>query len=352
MNNKIYVNGRFLTQDITGVQRVASEVGSMLQKQYGDRLVFLCPPDIRKEGYPNSLNCLTIGKRKGIFWEQFELPIFLFKNKAQILINFCNTAPIFFSKNIIVIHDMAIHYEKEWYNWKFSAYYKFLFYVNTRRAKTIITDSFFSKKEILKFYPQTRSNKIEVIYLASFISENDDLPKKDFFLAINSINPRKNINTIIKAFEKLDPTKYKLKIVGGQNKKVFGSNLEAVKPNIEYLGLVTDIELISLIKQCKSLINSSLYEGFGLPPLEAMSLKTPCILSKIEVYEELYKNVAVFFEPGEPSQLAEKIVEVSEREDYNEICKNSYELSLNFSWEKTTAEYSRIIEKNLKTSNY
>jgi glycosyltransferase involved in cell wall biosynthesis len=347
MNSKIYVNGRFLTQDITGVQRVASEVGLMLQKHYGDKIIFLCPPLTPLKAYPKSFNCLTIGKNQGVFWEQFELPLFLKKNKAKILINFCNTAPLLFARNIIVIHDMAIHYDKKWFSWKFSLYYKFLFYFNLRNAKTIITVSFFSKNEILKFYPKIINQKIEVVYLASFIREENNFNKRDYFLAINSINPRKDVDTIINAFENLDPQHYKLKIVGGQNKKVFGSEMKTNKTNIDYLGSVSDEELVILIKESKALINSSLYEGFGLPPLEAMSLKTPCILSKIKVYEELYNDVAIFFKPGEPKELSAKIIELANRDNYDEICEKSYSLSLKFSWEKTGSEYIRIIEKQI-----
>ena len=242
---------------------------------------------------------------------------------------------------------MAVKHNSAWFDWKFSTVYKLLFHFNIKHAKKIITDSVFSKNEILKFYPKTNKEKIKVIYLASFITIKEEIQfRGNYFLAINSLDSRKNIDTIIKSFETLDVEKYKLKIVGGENKKIFGSNEKSNNSNIEYLGFVSDTELIKLIQESKALINASLYEGFGLPPLEAMSMKTPCILSRIDVYEELYGTVALFFKPDDSKELSNKVIELFSHDQYDTISEKSYLHSLQFSWEKTSAEYIKIIEKH------
>ena len=351
MNNKIYINGRFLTQELTGVQRVASEISLHLQKHYKERLIFLYPNEEIKNSYAKKFQCVKMGFLKGHLWEQIELPLFMYKNHGDVLLNFCNTAPILFNKNIIVIHDMAVKQSHDWFDWKFVKLYNFLFFFNTKFAKKIITVSNFSKSEILKYYPKTIESKIEVIYLASFIEPREEkADKRNYFLTIGSISKRKNLSTIIKAFKKLNPNKYFLKIVGGTNKKIFDVDLPSDDLNIEYLGNVSDIELYQLIAEAKAVINASVYEGFGLPPLEAMSLNTPCILSKIPVHEELYGQTAFFFEPLNSIQLTQKIEELTNSNIYESLCIKSSQLAQNFTWEKTSKEYIKCIEYLISVS--
>lgn len=349
MNDYIYVNGRFLNQKLSGVQRVGLEVGVHLQTYYKDKLVFLCPRSKSQNSLNSELNCKRIGYFDGYFWEQIELPIYLYIKNASVLLNFCNTAPILFNKNIVVIHDMAVKFNKKWFDWKFVYAYKVLFFFNSIKAKLIITDSYFSKSEIIKYYPKINQSKIHVVYLASFIKSKK---KEDFnlkyFLAINSINPRKNIDVITKAFKSLNPQKYFLKIVGETNKKVFGEEYIQSTSNIEYLHNISDYQLIDLINKSRAVINSSFYEGFGLPPLEAMSLGTPCILSNIDVHTELYEGVALFFEPNNFLELSEKVKFITKANNYHEFCLKSFEKSKEFSWTKTSNEYINLINIFLK----
>lgn len=349
--NRIYINARFLTQEITGVQRVGLEISKYFQAVYGEDVIFLCPSNDNIIGKYPDLNIKRIGFFSGYIWEQIELPIYLLIRRAKVLVNFCNTAPILFTKNIVVIHDMAIKHNKNWFSWKFIFIYKILFYFNIKKAKMIITDSYFSKNEILKYYPSTISSKIKVIYLASFINVNKkDNIRGNYFLAVNSISPRKNIKVIIDAFKILDSNDYVVKVVGGTNNKVFGKETIRNNSNIQFLGKVDDDEMIELIMKSNALINSSLYEGFGLPPLEAMSLAKPCIISRIPVHEELYKDVAIFFNPNDSIELSEKIKNLSLDQNYQTICDKSYKLSQKFSWKKTAFEYIETVNNYLKTA--
>lgn len=348
MNNKIVVNGRFLTQKSTGVQRVATEISKYLQEHYKEEIVFVCPNKPLLNSVAESLNCIKSGYFSGYFWEQIELPFFLFRNKVSRLINFCNTAPIFFKKNVIVIHDMAIKENNNWFNWKFAFVYNIMFYFNLKSALKIITVSNFSKKEILKFYPEIEQSKIDVVYLASFLNSNERANKKaDYFIAVNSLNSRKNIKVILDAFKLLDLNRYKLKIIGDPFNKVFKNEVLQYSSNVTFLNEVSDAALKKELSEAKALINGSFYEGFGLSALEAMSVSTPCILSDISVYRELYNETAIFFDPHNPAELAQKIKDLMHLENYNDICKKSFDASLKFSWKKASQDYISIIE-NLK----
>jgi glycosyltransferase involved in cell wall biosynthesis len=351
VRDKIYVNGRFLTQKITGVQRVATEISTHLQAHYKDEIIFVCPNQEFINPVAESLNCIKVGFLSGYLWEQIELPFYLFRKKVALLLNFCNTAPMLYSKNLLVIHDVAFKVNKKWFDWKFILVYNILFYFNLKKAKRIITVSDFSKNEILKFYPKTKNKKIEVVCLASFLEYKESkLPKKEYYLAINSLNERKNIKVIIEAFKLLEPNIYKLKVIGEKNTKVFKDNNYEIISNVEFLDEVTDASLYKWIVEAKALINASFYEGFGLPALEAMSLYTPSILSDIPVYRELYGKNAFFFDTENANQLAQQVEAMEQSDNYFEICKNGFELSQNFSWAITSKQYISIIEsyKNKK----
>jgi glycosyltransferase involved in cell wall biosynthesis len=351
VSDKIYVNGRFLTQKTTGVQRVATEISTHLQAHYKDEIIFVCPNKEFINPVAKSLNCIKVGFFGGYLWEQIELPFYLFRKKAALLLNFCNTAPMVYNKNILVIHDVAFKVNKKWFDWKFIFVYNILFYFNLRKAKSIMTVSNFSKNEIVKFYPKTKNKKIEVVYLASFLDYKESkLYKKEYYLAINSLNERKNIEVIIEAFKLLDPNIYKLKIIGDKNKNVFKENNYEIISNVEFLDEVTDASLYKWIIEAKALINASFYEGFGLPALEAMSLYTPCILSDIPVYRELYSETAIFFDAKSAHQLAGQVEAMEQSNNYFEICEKGFELSQNFSWTRTSKQYISIIE-SLKAKN-
>jgi glycosyltransferase involved in cell wall biosynthesis len=349
VRDKIYVNGRFLTQKITGVQRVATEISTHLQAHYKDEIIFVCPNQEFINPVAESLNCIKVGFFGGYLWEQIELPFYLFRKKVALLLNFCNTAPIMYDKNLLVIHDVAFKVNKKWFDWKFILVYNILFYFNLKKAKRIITVSNFSKNEILKFYPKT---KIEVVYLASFLDYKESkLYKKEYYLAINSLNERKNIEVIIEAFKLLDPNIYKLKIIGDKNKNVFKENNYEIISNVEFLDEVTDASLYKWIVEAKALINASFYEGFGLPALEAMSLYTPCILSDIPIYRELYGETAFFFDAECANQLAQQVEAMEQFDNYFEICKNGFELSQKFSWTTTSKQFISIIESYKDKNN-
>lgn len=352
MSDKIYVNGRFLTQKTTGVQRVATEISTHLQAHYKDEIIFVCPNKKFINPIAESLNCIKVGFFGGHLWEQCELPFFLFRKKAALLLNFCNTAPMLYSKNILVIHDVAFKACKKWFDWKFVFVYNILFYFNIKKANKIITVSNFSKNEIVKYYPHIKDEKIEVVYLASFLKYNKNkFSKKRYYLAINSLNERKNIKVIIEAFKLLDPTIYSLKVIGEKNIKVFKDNNYETFSNVEFLDEVTDASLYTWIMEAKALINASFYEGFGLPALEAMSLYTPCILSDIPVYRELYNENAFFFDATNAKQLSDQIVAMEQTDNYFEICKKGFELAQKCSWNSTSKQYISIIEsyKNQNT---
>ena len=122
-HRKIYINGRYLNQPNTGIQKYAYALSYELSK-LGFEVIFLCPKNYEK--LPKFGECVEFGVFNGHLWEQFDLPMFLKKNKINLLLNFGNTAPLLYKKNFITIHDLSIYENAKWFSCLFRCYYRFM----------------------------------------------------------------------------------------------------------------------------------------------------------------------------------------------------------------------------------
>jgi glycosyltransferase involved in cell wall biosynthesis len=346
---KLYVNGRFLTQKTTGVQRVAYEVVSRLQKIYGDKLVVLIPSNKKIEDSKlKNFNIEKIGFFNNFLWEQVELPLYLKRKESILLLNLCNSQPIMSRKiNITVLHDVAFARESKWFTKKFKFWYLFMTKLTLHKNIAIITVSNFSKKEIIDKYSQVNSQKINVVYLASFLEPNfeiiNNLTEK-YFLSVASYDPRKNLKTIINGFNKFC-TKHDnvyLKLVGRKSSTFDEINLCSENKKIIFLEDVSDEELKNIYKKAIGFISASYYEGFGLPILESISQKTICLVSDIDVYREIFNDKVLYFNNNKSEDL-EKLMEDVLFNDYNVIKEKLENFNLEFSWDKTAQNYFKII---------
>lgn len=314
---KIIVNGRFLSQQITGVQRVAHELtrelDDLVNKQ--DReVIILAPKNIIFENLYKNIKIKKVGFLKGHLWEQTELPFYAFKEKG-ILLNLCNTAPVL-NTGIVDIHDISFRVNPQFFSKKFSWYYRILIWILLRTSKKILTVSEFSKNEIIKYY-KIPKEKIKVIYNSwehilrikedFSILEKFKLENKNFYFATSSIAPNKNFKYIIE-LAKLYPEK-KFVIAGKKNIEVFGElGIEKLK-NLVWCGYISDEELKALYMTCKGFIYPSFYEGFGLPPLEAMGCGCEKIyVSNTSCLPEVFNKSVSYLNPYNSEKILIKNV--------------------------------------------
>lgn len=264
-------------------------------------------------------------------------PKALFKSPTKEI----NKANILFSPNFIIpygikircdimLHDIIFLDMPEINNgFKDNIIKKHLLKRGMKKAKNIYTVSNFSKERIIHFFKKTK-DKLDVIYAdasKSFKEYDKTFQKEDYVIYVGNIKENKGLKYLVEAFK--DITNYKLVIVG--NKDKFRSSdkdiLNVESPNITFTGYISDDELKDKIAKAKFLIQPSTYEGFGLPPLEAMYLGTKPIISDIEVFKEVYSDFdVIFFENKNSNDLATKIKEA----DYH----------LNFDRELANKKYS------------
>jgi len=304
MAKEVWVNARFLTQQKSGVQQFAIELCREVIK-INSNIKFIAPKNILHETISNELNVHTCGNRTGQLWEQIDLPKFLKKNQSPLLINLCNSAPINYHNSIITIHDLSFIENPKWFSFRYRTWYKFMIPQISKTAKHIITVSKFSKNELIQKLTLNKEH-ITIIYngLSNDLiqykkSSSPIISREKIILSVGSINPRKNLVALIEAFHILNLKDYELFIVGGYSASFAKQNFNLKSDGIKFLGHVSDEALWDLYKKAEIFVFPSLYEGFGIPVLEASYFGCPILVNKLEVFKELYTTFKINYTEGE-----------------------------------------------------
>ncbi|WP_239618818.1 glycosyltransferase family 4 protein [Cohnella mopanensis] len=360
----IYVNGRFLTQPVTGVQRYALELvkrwDQLLVEGREDReaysLIVLSPPGAIHELDLKHIKIKQIGTFGGHAWEQLVLPAYARKG---LLINLCNTGPLLKGNQIATIHDAAVFEHPKSYSFVFRNAYKVIQRVLGIRAHRIMTVSQFSKSQLIEHY-RIHENKIKVISLGKEhmqivepdqdMLEDHGLVGQDYVLAVSSMNPSKNFPNIVRAIDLLQQVDYRIVIAGGTNGKVFGTTDMPHSDKVKLVGYVTDRQLKALYDGAACFLFPSLYEGFGLPPLEAMACGTPVIVSRNASLPEVCGEATLYCDPDSPADIALKIDRVMKDERLREsLSARGLERSGQFSWDKCAKQTWDVVKEVVRT---
>lgn len=315
---KIYVNGRFLTQKITGVQRYAREIVSAIDRLIDEEheltnheFILLTPITAKNDMKLKHIKIKAIGSGSGHLWEQIILP---WHTLDGFLINLCNCAPILKRNQAVTIHDAAVSAMAESFSLSFRIWYRLMYFFAKFNTKKIFTVSEFSKKELNKWYG-IPLDKIIVTYNGINhilrIEKDNSIIKKlqiengKYVFAVSSLNPSKNFQLVLKTAEKIPNVKFI--IAGGMNRKVFAGNNWNVPKNVQFIGYVTDEELMALYEHAACFVYPSLYEGFGIPPLEAMMCGCSVIVSDRASLPEVCGDMAIYCNAYDENDLADKI---------------------------------------------
>lgn len=344
MYRKIAINGRFLSRRVTGVERYALEMIKELDKICSkNSVILLIPSNAKTDLKLENIEVKELNFLSGIIWEHITLSLYCLIHEYLVL-NFCNTAPLL-NPGIVVMHDAKFMVHPEFFSLKFKLWYNLLFSNQARRCKKIITVSNFSKHEIEK-YLNVKKERIVVIYSAwqhfSQVSFDDNalekykLKTQQYYFCLSSLEPNKNFKWIAEVARKTPDSLFV--VAGSINEKVFSHGLGfECPPNMKLIGYVSDEESKTLMRDCKAFLFPTIYEGFGLPPLEALSAGCKnIVVSDTEVMHEIYGNFPVYISPTiYDFKINDKEV-------------NSESLLLQYSWNKSAVQLMNLLKRYIK----
>ena len=299
------------------------------------------------------------------FWNRFRLPLALLRDKPDIFLELTNNIPPFSpEKSVVLIHDLAFKFFPQAYSKYELMLQEAAIKIALSKAAAIIFTSDANYNDFLKFYgkPKAKTAIIPLAYDTEIFKQlqtDKDTKTRNYsyFLSVGRIEKRKNTLRTVMAFEifkKQNQTDHKLILVGKNGfgheeveKKIANSKY---KNDIIVLGYVEDKELPLLYRDADVFIYPSLYEGFGLPALEAMAVSTPVLTSNVSTLREVVRDAALLADPHDPASIASGIKKIVLDADFREtLIKKGNKIVKEYSWSKTAESIHKlIIDLNLK----
>ncbi len=335
----IIANSRINHTRLTGVQRYLNEILS----RCGDEIAAVAPR-AGLDGVPGHL------------WEQAVLPR---AAHSHLLWSPSNTGPLAVAHQVVTIHDVVPLDHPEWQNWRFAKWYRFLLPRLARRVRHVIAVSSFTKQRLVaasgvapekitiipngvdaRFHPQVPRNGTAL-----------HLPPR-YLLTVGSLEPRKNLGRLLQAWAKVQsqlPEDIWLVIAGGRGKPIVFSTmpgLDTAIPRVHFTGYIADDLLPALYAGAAGFAYVSEYEGFGLPPLEAMASGVPVLVSHGSAFPEVVGQAGLYANPHDVNDIAHGILELLTNHDITQqLSQLGPARARQFTWERCAEQTLRVLRE-------
>lgn len=356
----IIINGYPLATDsASGIHRntieLLKELDKIVDKNY---IQLLVPHDIDKSFHFQNIEVVKLHAHKRskllrgrtYIWNHFTVGRYAKKNKAISLDTLLSFAPP--KLDIVMVYDCIPEQFPEQYVGLKTKIWIHLFLKSQakalKKAKLVLTDSYHAKADIEKYYPQSKG-KIKVVPCGwqhmNSIKEDDtilerlNISRGNYFFTLGSRLLHKNVRWIVAAAKQNPNETF---VVTGAFKKQYDGGEEL--DNVIYTGYLKDEEIKSLCRHCKAFIHPSKYEGFGIPPMEAMSVGARCIVSTGGSLPEVYGNSVWYIDPYKYDNIDFKEI-MSKKIDDNQIILDKY------SWEKSASLLKQYLDEYIKLNN-
>ena len=260
---------------------------------------------------------------------------------------------------VLTLHDASVFAGPEWFSPWFRYYYRFLLPMVARRAHGVVTVSKFSREEIGRHGIAHRRENIQVIYngISPFFLINDQPKEEDctppegkkFVLGVGS-DPRKNLRGLLQAWAKLPVAVKQGRVLAIAGKKYQAFQDEELNPaaDVSFLGYVSNQQLLSLYSRAEAFVYPSFYEGFGLPPLEAMACGTPTLVSQTASLPEVCGDAVIYCNPYDSADIANKLTQILCNQSLiRELRRKGPERARLFTWEKAAQQLGYVFENIL-----
>ena len=361
---RILVDLTSLADNFSGIERFAACITYEMLKQSDDDYILI----FKEKVYPmfdefsskKNVNIVVLQRCKKLVFNQFRLPIAINKEAANVYFFPAFPAPFFFFQGnaVSAIHDLGCWDCPSKNKRYMTLYFKIMYWKAALGKKRVVTVSEFSKQRIAEILEKDK-NQIEVIYdgisdcFEKFVySEEADAKAKSeyelpqsYILCLSTVEPRKNMRLLIEAYDELLCEK-KIDIdlvLAGRKGWLVDNLLSNLNPKtvkrIHFTGFVDDELLPYVYKNARIFVFPSIYEGFGIPPLEAMSMGVPAISSDAASMPEVLGDAAIYFKSGNIEELKQRILSLLVLDDTSieKLKANGIAQAKKYCW-KTEAE--------------
>lgn len=331
---------------------------------------------VAKSSLPNKKNYRLITIPYPRLWTQLGLGLQTFKDKIEVLFIPAHTLPIIRRPDlttVITVHDLGAEYLPKMHQLKQRLYLNFMSHWQLCSASAIIAVSNSTKKDLIE-KAGIQPDKISVIYegydqytfkpmpktLTSKILSKYNLEYQNYFLFVGTIQPRKNLERLIRAYHfyinSANPKKkHKLKSLpklvlagskGWLSEPVFKlSNQLEITSLVKFLGYVPKADLPTLYSSSLGLLFPSLFEGFGLPILEAFASGCPVLTSSLASFKEVAGQAAIFVDPNSTKAIAQGIDQITDQNTAANLRLKGFKQVKKFSWEKAAGETLDVLNR-------
>ncbi len=327
-------------------------------------------PHLKKFSWSHAENVKLIDCRAERYSlaEQIQLPLAI-SSRTDLFFSPYYTIPLLYrGKLAVTIHDMSHLTAAEIISSRVKhTYAQAMFRTIRRQASVIFTVSDFSRSELLRLTNGPREDNIIVTHLGissewSKAKEISPVRSTPYLICVGNVKPHKNLGRLVDAFLQVQNKIPHDLVIVGQNEGLitgesqdFFARVRAAGKRIHLAGHVSYRELLSLVAHARALIMPSLYEGFGLPPVEAMAVGVPVAVSQTASLPEVCGDAALYFDPLSTEDIANKLVKIVCDDDLREQLKEKgMERSKMFTWQSCSSTTAEALRKSLgiATSSY
>lgn len=350
---EIVINGRFLTQDITGVQRYARELlqalDVLLDAEPNIRVTVVSPRLSTAPPLWRNIVLRQVGHLRGHAWEQFELPWY---SRGKTLFCAGNTAPVISLLGaqpvIVTVHDLSYKYFPEAYHPAFRLWYGFNMPLVLRHARSVITVSESERRAITSHYPGAAPRLHAIPHgglPAEFSVEPPRFADRDsYVLYVGSLSKRKNFPRMFEVACQLARKRgFNFVFVGAAPKGLVASAANVpndISSKITFIGAVNDTAaLITYYRKAACFLFPSLYESSGLPPVEAMACGCPVIVSEIPALRERCGDAAIYCDPHDIDSITSAVIRMmDDTELRSKLSAAGYQRAAEYTWKSCARE--------------
>lgn len=345
----IIVNARFLTQRTTGIQRFATEITRELL-ELRDDLVLAVPRGPFDDAGLDRDRIVEVGRLRGHGWEQIDLPLFAARRRGLVL-NLASTGPIRYRPQISTHHDITYVRHPESFGRRFRTVYALVVPRLIAHSSHLLTVSEFSRDEIADHFGVPRERFTVIPNGADDRFRPGPVDQdRPYLLAVSSPNAHKNFARMLSAFAVFSASHpdVELRVVGSQTNSFSRQRYDETSARVRFLGRVDDAELAALYRGALAFVFPSLYEGFGIPPLEAQQCGCPVIAARAASMPEVLGASALFVDPYDTDDLAAAMARLVDDAALRErLVAAGFDNAARFSWRRSAERVSQVIDEAL-----